>query len=167
MAKKLTNEQLLDEVLQRFDEDGIVLEKQIGKESTISRHIAEAFKRRLIKIVPVATPLSESATNPQLAKQLKTTFSCLHNAYVIDTGEAVQHGQNEDLMRRRRDDEVHRKLGHAMATIISGGQLFHPHSIIGVGSGRGVYYTVATLKDFPPLRADDIALMSLDRRIVR
>jgi len=66
---------------------------------------------------------------------------------------------------RSYDDSVHEELGFAAARWISQGMLFQDGSIIGVGSGRGVYQTLNALKDFQQLSSRDVKVMSLTARI--
>lgn len=59
------------------------------------------------------------------------------------------------------DDGVHRILGEATARLLSTGPLFRDGDVIGLGSGRGVYYTVDALTRLPALRVSDVTLVSL------
>jgi hypothetical protein len=48
-----------------------------------------------------------------------------------------------------------------MAQLIATGTVFRSGSVIGLGSGRGVYHTVDALSKLPPLRATNVKLVSL------
>ena len=55
-------------------------------------------------------------------------------------------------------DQIHARLGEALASLIVGGVLCHGY--IGHGSGRGVYYTVGALARLPRRRASIVTLVS-------
>jgi len=155
---KIPDDQLLDEVLAYFDDHGLLKTISDGRgASTAFRHIKRACEKHLVRLVPVPQPLDKSELDDDLAQQVKDAFD-LNQVRILNIASADQADEQKD---RRFDDHVHRKLGQLAAGAISDSPMFRRGDVVGIGSGRGVYYTVATLKDFKPLPTEDITLISL------
>ncbi len=126
--------------------------------SVISRAITSAFKEGLVAVVEVRQPsASLPVRKPLLEKALLKIYRDLHGAIVIDD-------DDDSLGQREAGDRLHEKLGLAMAEALSSGSMFRDGDVIGLGSGRGVYYTVAALESLTrvdKLRTQSLTLVSL------
>ena len=124
-------------------------------EAVISKAVASAFREGLVEIRerPADPPRLES-----IEKKLTDYFDLLEAIVVEDQGPTSDEGQSKSL---NRNDAIHATLGRAMARVIAGGFVFRDGDVVGVGSGRGVYYTVDSLRQLPRLRAKNVVLGSL------
>ena len=127
--------------------------------SVICRAVNEAFRRRLVEVRQV----EEDSTSRigELEQQLQEAFNLL-GAIVIDPG--VNDGKTSSTGQQNEPtpgDRIHARLGSAMASLFSTGTAFRDSDCIGLGSGRGVYYTVEALAKLPRLRASDVTIVSL------
>jgi DNA-binding transcriptional regulator LsrR (DeoR family) len=132
-------------------------------ETTLRRAIKRAFEEGLVKIIEVPRPLAECPRDTKAETALREKFRGLHAPIVVDTAPILQHefptpntSESEEV-----DDEVHRILGYTMAKTIAQGFIFQDDTVLGLGAGRGVYYTLEALLAEPPLTPENITVMSL------
>jgi hypothetical protein len=165
--KELTDEERTSIALDRFGplQQGMrtveveVLSKRYKRDpAVISRAISEAFRRGLVQIRKVER-VEQPNRAPELEARLQSRFDLL-GAIVIEPSESSASA-TEDRRSLVFGDELHAKLGSAMAQLIATGTVFRSGSVIGLGSGRGVYHTVDALSKLPPLRATKVTLVSL------
>jgi DNA-binding transcriptional regulator LsrR (DeoR family) len=121
--------------------------------AVISKAIVEAFRRGLVEIKRADRP-SLPERMESLEQKLLSRFN-LRNAIVIRR----EKGSSED--DPQSGDALHAQLGQALASFIASGGAFRDGDTIGLGSGRGVFYTVDALDNLPPLRLTGIKLVSL------
>lgn len=134
------------------------LAKKYGRaEAVISRAVGKAFETGLVEIRSLEPPLEDAPRVPQLERELLSGFAQLQKAVVIDEPDGAPRERSEAL----RGDRVHRRLGQAAAALLADGALLRRGDVIGLGSGRGVYYTVDAMRRFPHLQIEDVTLMSL------
>lgn len=154
----LTEEQVVEITLERFGplEQGkrevpigdLMVKWKLSK-NAVTGAIRRAFSRRLVEVRRVAQEtrqLSDPQRVERLETALKLQFPSLFEAIVVRTPETAS-------------DLVHRDLGYAMAFNL--GTVIPHNATIGVGSGRGPYYTVTGLQLRPRLSRENITLMSL------
>lgn len=126
--------------------------------AVISRAIKSAFHDGLVDIVRTGRP-SYAPRVHSLEQKLLDKYPYLWEAIVVDANSAA--GGGAGVAERRMDDEIHRKLGNAMAGLTSQWRL-RDGDAIGFGSGRGVYYTVEAARQLPAaLRVEGLHLVSL------
>jgi len=123
--------------------------------SVVSRGIQAAFENRLVVIQRVA-PLQQPARDESLENALKERFPKLRKAIVVRTTAGGQHPD---------DDAVHELLGTAMAHDLHASATVRDHEVIGIGSGRGVFYLATALQKLPELRIEEVSLVSLSGRV--
>jgi DNA-binding transcriptional regulator LsrR (DeoR family) len=115
---------------------------------TVGKAITEAFSKRLISIETRFIPSFE--VDPVLARALCAKFPRLKMAIVAKMAKAAD------------SDTTHRNLGYAMARQIQGDPFFFRNgNVVGLGSGRGTYYTIEALNEFDNVEVPGISLMSL------
>jgi DNA-binding transcriptional regulator LsrR (DeoR family) len=121
--------------------------------AVVSRAIASALKEGLVQMRPAEE--REPVRDNRLEDALKQKHRQLRGVVVIDDSSWV----TENI--RVRSDRLHRALGRGMADLISLGTLFRDRDRLGVGSGRGVYYTIEALSGKMPLPVEDVSVASL------
>jgi DNA-binding transcriptional regulator LsrR (DeoR family) len=130
---------------------------QFDREPHILRNaVEEAFCRRLVKTIELPKPPVECGRVESLEIELRNTYPKLQVALVLDTEPVLR-----DTQGPLADDESHRVLGHAVAKLMADGLVFGNHSTIGLGAGRGVYYTVDAFSAREPLLREGIIVVSL------
>ena len=140
--------------------------KQLAEEfqrdpAVISKAISDAFREGLIEVHAADKRSREPRRLERLETALLGRFSQLDAAIVVASEASPDLGRGSaDTMRH--SDEVHAKLGSAMAHAIGSGPLIRGDDLIGVAGGRGVYHTVAALQNLPPLRGRQVTLGSLN-----
>lgn len=125
------------------------LAKQMGlSQKSVAKAITEAFARRLIAIEPRF--IADFEPDIELARELRTKFPHVKLAIVAKMSDRLD------------SDRIHRNLGYALAQQIQADPFFfRSRDIVGLGSGRGVYYTISALNDLNNVEIHDISLMSL------
>jgi DNA-binding transcriptional regulator LsrR (DeoR family) len=127
-------------------------EKENGRNATRAwRALKQAFAHKLVAVVPMPRPWIDE----ELGMRMREAFPNLLGVQVVNLHDLSIKGERE------RDDKIHEELGHAAAKWIAQGTLFQDGSVIGLGSGRGVYETVRYLQEFPALNARNVRVMSL------
>lgn len=121
--------------------------------AVVSRAITSAFQEGLVAIQ--ATEAPRALRLPDLERRLRERFSQLRGAIVLDPGVT---DSGSDLAE---GDRQHRQLGMAMADLLATGPLFRDEDVIGLGSGRAVFYTVDALARNFPLPVKDVTIGSL------
>lgn len=121
--------------------------------AVISRAISQAFERKLVELTVSEKRGEQLRRNENLERELLERFDQLSACIVIEVDTSTTLSE--------QGDEIHAKLGKAMATFIANGSFFRDSDVIGLGSGRGVYHTVQSLAEFPPLRTANITIESL------
>ena len=99
----------------------------------VAQAVQKAFSERLISITQNTAPL-DYRENKVLAQRLCQQFSTLRAAIVVDS------------MTLSTDEEAHIQAAYALADHIIAAMPFRDGDRIGIGSGRGVYYTVEALR---------------------
>jgi len=99
----------------------------------VAQAIQQAFSERLISVTQNLAP-ADYRENKVLARRLCQQFSRLRAAIVVDS------------VNPTTDDESHIQAGYALADHIMAAMPFRNGDRIGIGSGRGVYYTVEALR---------------------
>ena len=167
--RPMTDEERVRIALARFDgmnETGTLHPiKQLKEEfrrdpAVISKAISAAFRERLVEVRVVDRRVVQPKRNPSVEQRLVSRFPCLHASIVVDCGDQPP----ADLDSRpalRRNDEIHARVGRAMAHSIAAGPLIRDGDIIGLGGGRGVNYAVNSPFHFPALRANGVTVVSL------
>ncbi len=131
-----------------------VLSKQNDNRAVgvISRAISEALEKKLVTITMHHERVGVPNRVVELEARLKETFQKLRSVVVVDTPE-------------QDSDDIHRDLGYMLAKVISSWDLWiNDYDAVGVGSGRGPYFTVSSLKELARksrISADHITLISL------
>ncbi len=134
--RPLTNDERAEIAVSRLSGDSIeALQKRFGRApAVLSRAVKAALKDRLVEIRK-----SSQSANYKRAKdledQLKERFPGLRSVIVIEVDENAVMS----------DEDLHRLLGRAMARWLVEAQPFRDGDIIGLGSGRGVCFTVDAL----------------------
>lgn len=135
--------------------------------AVVSRAIAEAFKRRLVEIrrLPANDRPNQSPRDLSLEHRLQSELD-LSGAVVIRFEPPPQKNQDPAKYKEeynRWNDRLHSALGLAMAQVIATGTVFRSGDRIGIGSGRGVYFTVDWLAriNSNSLRAKEVEVFSL------
>jgi DNA-binding transcriptional regulator LsrR (DeoR family) len=95
----------------------------------------------------------------ELEQKLQEAFNLL-GAIVIESVPASGAAQGKGPAPTP-GDLAHALLGCALAGLIATGAVFRDLDCIGLGSGRGVYYTVEALAKLPRLRAANVTIVSL------
>lgn len=130
-----------------------VLAKEYNRaEAVVSRAIAAAFSQGLVEIRGIDRPPAQYKQNDALQKRMREAFPNLHKVIVID-------GREFGVGELERGDLLHQQLGQAMAKFIQD-SISHGDTL-GLGSGRGVYFTVEALRRSSDLRAQNVTIMSL------
>ena len=130
-----------------------ILSENYGRAvAVVSRAIKEAIDKKWV-VVTVRENLIKIPTRVEsLEEKLLTAFPQLRKAVVVSTS-------------LKDSNKIHQALGYSMAKFIHGGGLWiDDGDVIGVGSGRGPYYTTEGLKEFSQARripAQNITLVSL------
>ncbi len=133
-------------------------------ESQISKMIKSAFEKGLVEIRRVEKSLEPPSRDETLENELSTRHAQLTHAIVVDSDDGPSNGgpSNTRVDDAHWSDIVHERLGYAAADYISTGALLRPGDYFAVGSGRGAFFTVESLRqNFRKLRADNVTLMSL------
>src|SRR6266496_3683459 len=136
------------------------LAAEFGRDERVIRQAdKEAFALGLVKIIGTPKHPIVCERAKRLENELKRRYHKLSSVIVADVSPVCKA---VGMYGPRLDDEIHRVLGHAMANVIEEGLIFRSGDIIGVGAGRGVYYTVAALCAAPqPLFCERISVLSL------
>jgi DNA-binding transcriptional regulator LsrR (DeoR family) len=117
------------------------------KANTISRAVNIAFARRLVEIRPVKRKLHKAVRNRSLEGDLRKRLN-VTEAIVVDVHEKTQ------------TDEIHARLGQAMARSLCDGQVIDPDERVGIGSGRAIYETAQAVSVWK-LHRPGVKLLSL------
>ena len=159
--KPITPEDKIRMTLLRFELDGQGrlqsvedVAGRVGRNvAVVSRAIASAFAERLVEVRRVE---ADSVVRlPALEERIKQRYRELCGVVVVR--EVPMEGEDP----RSRNDRIHRNLGWAMGELIATGTLFRDKDRIGLGSGRGVFYTVEALVRKLPLSVGDVTIGSL------
>jgi DNA-binding transcriptional regulator LsrR (DeoR family) len=136
--------------------------------AVITRAIASAFKEGLVNLV--ATGRTEAVRLASFENMVLNRYPDLWRAIVVETSDLTKYdgpaGTDKEIIEqnakeRRRDDNIHKRLGYAMAKSIAEWTV-RGGDTIGFGSGRGVFCTVEAAMQLPrPLRLEKLDLMSL------
>ena len=144
------------------------LKKRFGWDpGTIEDGIRRAFKEGWVELVSNHPPLINR--NEKLEIEVRKKFST-RTVIVVESGEPPESKGRTGLHEHQSadtwkmfDDEIHRRVGYAMAAQF--GQLSFPDGTrIGLGSGRGVFYTVEAVTRLRPefrVRAREAHLVPL------
>ncbi len=125
-------------------------------EGVVRDAVKTAFRRRLVRIVGRRRSPLPCPRHSELESCLKRRYRQLRSVIVLDT---TQLG---GLSGPQLDDEIHRSLGREAAKIIAEGWVFKDGDVIGVGAGRGVYYTVDELSVLAePMFCENIKIVSM------
>ena len=127
--------------------------------AVISRAVSAAFRERLVEVRVIERQIAQPKRSKFVEQRLIGRFPSLLAAIVVDCGD-----QPADLDSRaglRRNDEIHAKLGRAMADSIATGLLIRDGDIIGLGGGRGVNSAVDSPNYFQALHANSVTVVSL------
>ena len=122
----------------------------------ITKAIQAAFREGLVELA-VADPSEPGKHVEDLEDALYQKYKGTLRRAIVVRSQPRAPDENHPAL----DDMVHRELGRAMAGHISSGAVFRDGDWIGLGSGRGVYYTVEALMQFPRLRILNVTLLSL------
>jgi DNA-binding transcriptional regulator LsrR (DeoR family) len=140
----------------------------VGRDpAVVSRAISAAFRKPLVRVE--VTEVAEPKRNEQLERQLRARFPeevyyWLQNIRVIDCVSALQDSRPDEP---RYGDLVHRCLGSALARELAEGVLWkHRNKILGLGSGRSVFYTLDALSRYPKLNWGNTTLVSLSGQVL-
>ena len=117
--------------------------------NSITVAVRRAFRDRLVEIRKSDKPelrIGEQARHHGLEIALRQRFASLHGAIVVET-------------RSTSSDRIHMELGYALACEL--GSHIVDNAVIGLGSGRGPYYTVMGLGMLPRLSHRNVTLLSL------
>jgi len=117
--------------------------------NAITLAIRVAFQKRLVEIRRVEREdltLKSPTRNTALENELRARFPSLAGAIVVESSES-------------NSDRIHRDIGYALAREL--GIHIDDGAIVGLGSGRGPYYTVEGAKKLTPLSSRGVTLMSL------
>ncbi len=135
--------------LARIDPD---LTGKYGRSAAvISRIIPETIREGSVEVIVQEARIRPPVRNRALENDLKRHFNQLQDVRVIETPPLDPSLDAKE--RGRLDDELHEALGQVAAEFIAGQKfLFSNGDSVGVGSGRGVSYTITALRRFPHLR---------------
>lgn len=134
----------------------LIATKYSRQPAVVQKAIQAAFARGLVDIVQVKFP---SPTRlPEYEEKLLENFPKLHRAIVVEVLPASSSSQDE---RALFGDKVHEQLGKAVAEIISSNTVIDDNDVIGIGSGRGVFYVLQALRSLEKLRARNVTAISL------
>lgn len=125
-------------------------------EAVISRGIQTAFARGLVKVIETKEIREVPPRNRHLEDLLLEQFAGLRTAIVIDVN--APPTTEEKLIDY--DNDLHKKLGAALAEMIATLSLELDGKAIGLSSGRGVHHVVQELKKHK-LKAHAVTLLSL------
>ncbi|MCL5745173.1 MAG: hypothetical protein M1541_14820, partial [Acidobacteria bacterium] len=126
--------------------------------------VDQAFERGLVKVVEVVQRPIECSRDRDLELDLRDAFPKLEKVIVVNSTPLIRNtatGSGSESAELQKDDLVHRALGVAMAKEISDGLIFRANSVIGVGAGRGVYYTLEALAREHSLPYSGVTILSL------
>jgi DNA-binding transcriptional regulator LsrR (DeoR family) len=128
--------------------------------AVISRAISDAFKRCLVEVRPAVATSVQLARSLALEERLRAKYRNLLGVVVIRTDPPPGPEHLPDA--KTWNDNLHAKLGAAMADVIASGTVFRPGDRVGVGPGRAVFQTVESLRQLgTKLPIGDIELFSL------
>jgi DNA-binding transcriptional regulator LsrR (DeoR family) len=123
----------------------------------ISRAITAAFRDGLVDIVKISRPQVRRLQS--MEQKILDKYPNLWEAVVVDADSNSEMASAQEA--KRIDDEIHRKLGYAMAGLTNQWRL-RDNDVISFGSGRGVFYTVEGAMQLPAaLRVEGLHLVSL------
>ena len=125
-------------------------------EAVISRGIRQAFSRGLVKVIVEKSFAEIPQRNNRLEELLLEMYPGLKTAIVIDVDAPPSSSENLSDY----DDNVHKKLGTALAAVITTSLIDLDGKAVALSSGRGVHYVVQGLKKHK-LRANNVSLLSL------
>lgn len=117
--------------------------------NTITAAIRSAFQKKLVEVRRVERDdlsIKTGSRNLELEAALRDRFPSLASAIVVESTEVSS-------------DRVHRDIGYAMAREL--GNHIDDDTIVGIGSGRGPYYTVEGARKLTRLSRERVTLMSL------
>jgi DNA-binding transcriptional regulator LsrR (DeoR family) len=154
--RRITEEDIIAWALEYSNKD-IKLKTLASKsgrhQTTLCKKIREAFTKGLVRAVRVTK--QDVRRDTTLEGELKRAFR-IQQPVVVDVGTDTDVSE-----QALRSDHIHDELGRALALLISQGVLtFRNGDIVGLGSGRGVYYTVEALGRVE-LGAGKVTLVSL------
>ena len=131
-------------------------------EKTLRNAVRRAFQEGLVKITEVPRPLRDFPRDSVAENAIREKFP-VQAPIVVDTAPIIrsEFPTPEASESEAADDEVHRILGYAMAKTIAQGFVFDDDMVIGLGAGRGVFYTIEALMAEHPLTPSNITVMSL------
>jgi DNA-binding transcriptional regulator LsrR (DeoR family) len=128
-----------------------LVEKYKRNEHTLAKAIRSAFTDGLVTLQFHEEPIGKLSFSSSLERSLRDRFNQLDTVRVV----ADEPGDPAP------GDRVHRRLGMAVAELFEPSQVLRDGDVIGVGSGRGVYYSVEALHTRPRARKRSITIMSL------
>jgi DNA-binding transcriptional regulator LsrR (DeoR family) len=134
-------------------------------EPWVARQIISAFRDGLVDIEVIRRP--NIVRVPELEGILVAKYNLSSAIVVASTGIPVKVKSDRPKVIDLSSDELHRKLGYALANHIGGpnaGGYFRDDDTIAFGSGRGVFYTCKSIAWELPhrsLRVKGLKLVSL------
>jgi DNA-binding transcriptional regulator LsrR (DeoR family) len=148
--KPLTDEDRIKIALARFSGNPFkhisVLAQEFDRDpAVISNAITQAFQKKLVTVTIQEKQDEQLRRAENLEREIVERFDPVDACIVIE--------DDNSATSKEFGDELHAKLGRAMAVFISNGYLFREGDVIGLGSGRGVYHTVQSLAKLPKLRS--------------
>lgn len=122
----------------------------------VSRFIKYAKQEGILEIKVNERPRSSPKRLHPLEDRLRRKFRVLREAIVVQPSDAVQG----ELEERRREDLLHQDLAKCAADYLR--SIFRDGDHIGVGGGRGAFYTTRYLLDtYAPLPMTSIKITAL------
>ena len=134
-------------------------EKYHREPAVISRAIAAAFRDGLVEIRPVDRLRRDPRRHLALEQRLLEAYPTLLAAIVVQSETPAPNEYDDDA--ERIYDDVHARLGQALAHYIVSGPLLRDGDRIGLSGGRAIYHCVDAMLHLAPLRASSVVLASL------
>jgi DNA-binding transcriptional regulator LsrR (DeoR family) len=159
VARRIPDEEAIAIAVARYSSHPpkplLALARETGRApAVISRTIGRALREGLVEVVPaqrVSTPVRKA----QLERRVLQKYTGLRGCLVVEAKEVTSAIDN---------DALHRRLGFALASVLGSGSTIRDGDVLGLGSGRGVYWTIQSLASQPPLRAE-VTLCSLTGQV--
>ncbi|MEQ9498777.1 MAG: hypothetical protein RIT81_18005 [Deltaproteobacteria bacterium] len=137
------------------------IEFKLANTTLVSRAVRLAFERGLVRVARTANAKKRAVDrDADLEQRLLDRFDKLEDAIVVrcDDLESARAGEESAA---RINDEIHRRLGLAMAQYMRNGRFFRNGERIGVGSGRAVFYAIDFFSKLHKVGARNVEIMSL------
>jgi DNA-binding transcriptional regulator LsrR (DeoR family) len=149
----------LSEVARAFDRDAAI----------VAKATSDAFDKGLVEIRKVernkdVEPFQQAVKrNDELEQRLRDRLPSINVRVIDPPGEVAVSSANSDS--RKYSDDVHMYLGAALAKDLYDGLYVNQNDMIGLGSGRSVFYTVESLRHHPKLNWTGVKLVSLSGHV--